>query len=428
MMRPLATTLAFASALLAAAGAARAADAIRVGAETPLLEAGPGEGIQHAPHVAYGGGVYLVAWQEGWHGEGGRARTFAARVSPEGKVLDGRGIELAPSEAGVQENPRVAFSGGVFLVVWQDLRSGRDADVLAARVSPEGKLLDAGPIALAAGPANEALPDVAGDGRDFLVVWQSFDPRTAAYEGRGARVSVEGVPGEPVVTGAAPQPRIAWGGDAYLAVYGDGRVTSVKLDRDGRPINPAKWGHEVIRNVRQPRPSLAGIPGKGWLVVVHRSMPDYWGWGGPGGMRCYLVTPEGDLDPSMEPHLKADRAGNWGRLPHWLDAAGHGATTWPWGQSACAFDGRHVVAVWPRHHLVKKVMLANADLFAARLDGWSPIDREGVAVAASASEEQMPALASDGAGRLLCVYQKHQPDGGVLIMVRPLMSFDVQVR
>jgi len=397
-------------------------EGMRVGPEIRLLEDGPGEDIQHAPHVAFGDGVFLVVWQEGWHGEGGRSRINAARVSSEGNVLSPGGVQLAAADAGVQEYPRVAFGGGLFLVVWQDMRNGKDADVLAARVTPQGELLDDKPLALAVGPGTQALPDVASDGRRFLVVWQSFDRDAKAYEGRAVRVTPAGEVGEVVDSGAFPQPRIAWSGDAYLAVYGDGRVTSVKLDRDGRPINPSKWGHEVIRNVRQPRPSITGVPGKGWLVVVHRSVPDYWGWGGPGGMRCYLVAPGGELDPALEPHLKRDRAGNWGRLPHWLDAAGRGVTTWPWGPPACAWDGRHVVAVWPRHHVAKKVMLTNADLYAARVDGWEPVDKAAIPVATAATEEQMPALASNGNRLLLCVYEKHEPDGRVLVTGRVLRT------
>lgn len=397
-------------------------DAIRVGPELELLEDGPGEGMQRAPHVAFGGGVYLVVWQEGWHGEGGNARIYAARVSPDGKVLSPDGIQVAAAVTGVQEHPRVAFADGVFLVAWQDLRNGKDADVLAVRLSPEGRSLDPQPVALAAGPGTQALPDVASDGRDFLVVWQSFDRDKCSYRGYAVRVTPAGARGEAVETGAVPRPRIAWSRDAYLAVYGDGRVASVKLDRDGRPLQPSKWGHEVVRNVRQPEPSVAGVPDGGWLVLVHRSVPDYWGWGGPGGMRCYLVTPEGELDPSLAPHLKRDRAGNWDRLPHWLDVGGRGAATWPWGRTACAWDGRQVVAVWTRHHVEKKVMFENADLYAARVAGWAPVDKEAVPVATEAVEERFPAVASNGKGLLLCAYEQHAPDGRVFVVGRILKT------
>jgi len=422
MIRLLVLVFPVVSSVALAGISAEADDTIEVGPEIRLSENGPGEGIQHAPHVAFGDGVYLVVWQEGWHGEGGRSRIYAARISPEGKVLDPDGIAILAAGAGIQEYPRVAFGGDVFLVAWQELRNKGDVDVLAARVTPKGKLLDVKPISIAVGPGTQALPDVASDSRDFLVVWQSFDAGAAAFRGYGVRVSPAGKVAEVVETGAFPQPRINWSGDAYLAIYGDRHVTRVKLDRNGRPINPSKWGHEVIRNVRQPRPSIAGVPKKGWLVVVHRSVPDYWGWGGPGGMRCYRVTPEGELDPSLEPHLKRDRAGNWGRLPHWLDLGGRGATTWPWGQSACCWDGRHVVAIWPRHHVVKKVMLANADLYAARVEGWEPVDKELVPVATGPTEEQMPALATSGNGRLFCVYEKHELDGRVFITGRVLRT------
>ncbi|MCY3020663.1 MAG: hypothetical protein NTW87_16720, partial [Planctomycetota bacterium] len=129
-----------------------AADGITVGDEFALWTDGPGKGIQGTPAVAFGQGTYLAVWREGWHGKGGAARIYAARLSAEGKLLDGKGIEVAPAQAGVQERPRVAFGGGVFLVVWQDFRNGKDYDILAARISPEGKVLDREPILVAAGP------------------------------------------------------------------------------------------------------------------------------------------------------------------------------------------------------------------------------------------------------------------------------------
>ena len=151
---------------------ARADGRLVVGNEFALLENGPGQGLQARPVAAYGKDVYLVVWREGWHGLGGKARIYAARVDKAGRVLDPKGIEVSPSREGVQEAPRVAFGGGVFLIVWHDLRNGKDYDVLAARILPEGKVLDSEPIEIAASPRNQVLPDVASDGKGFLVAWQ----------------------------------------------------------------------------------------------------------------------------------------------------------------------------------------------------------------------------------------------------------------
>ena len=44
--------------------------------------------------------------------------------------------------------------------------------------------------------------------------------------------------------------------------------------------------------------SISAVPGKGWLVVSHRSPPDPWGWGGPGAMRAAFVNLEGKPENS----------------------------------------------------------------------------------------------------------------------------------
>jgi hypothetical protein len=392
--------------------------AINVGDEFFLLEGGPGRGVQGTPHVAYGKGLYLVVWREGWHGKGGKARIYAARVSPQGKVLDPKGIEVAPAEAGVQERPRVAYGGGVFLVVWQDLRNGKDYDVLAARIDPHGRVLDASPIGVAVGPRTQVLPDVASDGDGFLVVWQGLQGEETAYRGFAATVSREGTVGPAIETGATPQPKIAWNGRSYLAAYGSQTVFSVMLDRKGRPLNATKYGNQTIRSTKAAAFSVSAVPGRGWLVVGHRSPPDPWGWGGPGAMRAALVGADGKLqnqDAVKEP------SGVWSRLPGWLDLGKDksAGATWPWGESTSAWDGAHSLVVWQRHRLrgEKMTNFTNCDLVAARVDGFRSLDPAGIPIAASQAEEKWPALASDGAGNLLCVYEKHQ-DGGTRIAAR----------
>jgi hypothetical protein len=64
----------------------------------------------------------------------------------------------------------------------------------------------------------------------------------------------------------------------------------------------------------------------------------------------------------------------------------------------------------------------NCDLIAARVDGYKSLDPAGVPVAASPAEEKRPALASDGAGRLLLVYEKQQGDGKVSVAGRMLRT------
>jgi len=403
--------------------AALPADGITAGEEFALLPEGPGKGLQATPAAAFGQGLYLAVWREGWHGKGGAARLHAVRLSAEGKRLDGKGLEVAPAQAGVQERPRVAFGGGVFLVVWQDFRNGKDYDILAARISPEGKVLDREPLAVAAGPRNQVLADVAGDGQGFLVVWQGLQGEETDFRGFAAAVSAEGQVGRPVETGMTPQPKVAWNGSQYLAVGGGagfwaGKVQAVLLDAGGAPRGKPV---DVMGGTKAAVFAISGVPGKGWLVVSHRSPPDPWGWGGPGAMRATLVNAEGrpeNTDAAKEP------SGLQERLPGWLDMGKAKAKgdTWPWGESASAFDGKRSVVVWQRHHLCGEKMtnFENCDLIAARLDGYKSLDVSGVPVAASAAEEKQPALASDGAGRLLLVYEKQQGDGRVSVMGRVL--------
>ena len=407
---------------------AAAASGATLGGEMVLLENGPGRGTQATPHVAFGKGLYLVVWREGWHGKGGRARVHAARLGADGKVLDPKGIELAPAKTGVQTRPRVAFGGDVFLAVWQDLRNDKDYDVLGARISPEGKVLDAEPIKIAAGPRTQALPDVASDGKAFVVVWQGLQGNETAYRGFARRIGADGRLGPAVTHGATPQPRVAWCGNHYLVAYGTSNLDSLRLTRDGKPADPRRkpWDGRVVRGSKHPVFSVAALPGRGWLVVNHRSPPDPWGWGGPGGMRCYLMTPDGKLDYSLRPLVKQDRGGNWSKLPNWLDVGGRKRTTWPYGTSACAWDGRHAVVVWQRHHITgpKKSSFTNCDLMAARVDGWKPVDAEAFAVAAGPEEERNPALASDGNGALLCVYEKYGKDRKVRVVARTIETGD----
>lgn len=185
-------------AVTAAAHSAPAAEAGALRAGAPFaVTPGVSEADQRWPAVAFGGGVYLAVWQEG-EAMAGVADTaiHAARILPDGRTLDPKGIPVCMA-AGFQAYPAVCFDGANFLVVWQDYRGGKDWDIYAARVSPRGEVLDAGGVAIAAGPGNQIYPTVAHDGADSLVVWSDIRPGFSpeVYQLWGAFVA-DGRPGD----------------------------------------------------------------------------------------------------------------------------------------------------------------------------------------------------------------------------------------
>jgi len=95
----------------------------------------PGKAKRARPAVAFGKDMFLVAWQEGWHGDGGNSRIHAVRVGLDGKMLDPKGIEIAlaarvgadglagaPTAVTEGSSPRIAFSGKDHLVTCFDAR------------------------------------------------------------------------------------------------------------------------------------------------------------------------------------------------------------------------------------------------------------------------------------------------------------------
>jgi hypothetical protein len=141
-------------------------------------------------------------------------------------------------------------------------------------------------------------------------------------------------------------------------------------------------------------------------------------------MRAALLNADGQVenqDAVKEPSGVQDR------LPGWLDLGREKrpGATWPWGESVSAWTGRHWLVVWQRQHLCgeKLTNFENCDIMAARLDGFRSLDPSGVPVAVSDAEEMRPALASDGAGHLLCVYERRQ-DGASRIAARTLTQRD----
>ena len=167
--------------------------------------------------------------------------------------------------------------------------------------------------------------------------------------------------------------------------------------------------------------SLAAAPGGGWLLATHRSPPDAWGWGGPGAIRVVHVTEEGKPDPTQP--QEAANPTDKELHPTWLDVNGPGRSYWPHGQTATVWDGRHWLVVWTRYACVgeKKATLMGGDLVALTVGGWQRTADVATSVASDAAAEVEPALATDGDGGVMCVYEK-RAEGRTAIAARLLRS------
>jgi hypothetical protein len=331
---------------------------------------------QQHPAIAFDGANFLVTWAD--YRSGTYYDIYAARVTPQGAVLDPNGIPVSTA-ADRQLYPALAFDGANFLVTWEDYRSGSLSDIYAARVTPQGTVLDPSGIRVSTAAYDQYVPALAFDGANFLVTWQDYRS-DSSWDVYAARVTPQGTvldpSGIPVSTAADQQgsPAIAFDGANSLVVWGDGRSGSsydiyaarvtpqgAVLDPNGIPVSTAAdW---------QQYPALA-FDGANFLVTWedHRS----------GGCDIYAarVTPQGTvLDPNGIP---VSTAADWQEYP------------------AIAFDGANFLVTWTDYRG------SSHDIYAARVTPQGTVlDPNGIRVSTAADDQEYPALAFDGANFLV---------------------------
>ena len=224
----------------------------------------------HDPHVAFGDGRHLVVWQSGRaeHGD-----IYACRLGADGRALDGRAFAVSNATED-QGRPRVAAGGEQWLVVWADLRNGKDYDVYAARVSGDGKVLDAEGILVAGGADNQCRPDVAWNGQVWLVIWRAWEKgvakkHSARYGARGARISPEGrvLDTKPLAIGrgSVTEPRVASAGGNWMVAWADKGACTATVTAQGKITHALAVRNKGMDNVRAPV-TIASNRKDGYLI------------------------------------------------------------------------------------------------------------------------------------------------------------------
>lgn len=326
-------TLNMTLAVLALAATVTAGD-ISTGPRVEVSPNLPDSRDQSAARAAFDGDkTYLVVWQQGrdfYQTE--TSDIYATRVSVDGKLLDDKPIAVCAAVE-CQLSPSVAFASGVFLVVWSDLRNGKDFDIYAARVTPDGKVLDQDGFPVAGGAPsspggsvaasqNQYGPSIApGDGK-FLVAWQDYrdEKGYALYAARvGADGKVLDAGGVPLGTPG----KAVRGGDAVLTGVGKGwflfwrtpekgwKTALARVEENGGALAVADLNGHLPVNHSIHSGQMGGAASDGKLVVCANTAVQGRGGGArPGNILVFDVASTKPLrtgpESSAEPVHIAD--------------------------------------------------------------------------------------------------------------------------
>jgi hypothetical protein len=262
---------------------------------------------QAGPAVAWDGTDFLVVWADGRRETGSNGGIFGARISVTGEILDGTGFRISPP-SGVAHDLAVAWGGSTFLVTWEGVDSNYKYDIFAARVGPDGEVFDPDGIRVSTARQDETEPAVAWDGSNFLVAWTFHGHNGIGFDKDilGARVSPQGqvLDASPLsiwtASGSQKSPHVASNGAESLVVWQDPRsggnhVQGTRIGQDGSILDPAGLdisadapGSEILPNVAS--------DGRDFLVAWQDLRAD------DGDIYASRVTSDGEvLDPGGVP-------------------------------------------------------------------------------------------------------------------------------
>jgi hypothetical protein len=411
------------------------ASSLAAGGETPSPEAflpSVGDKDAYTPTAAFGKDVFLVVWRSGHLAPGDLreqglkfdAQLVGCRVDKSGKPLDAQPFVVS-SAADLRDRPRLAFGGDVFLAVWQDLRNGKDWDVYAARISPDGKVLDPDGIPVGPGIYSQAMPDVAWDGKAFQVVWMDFRSGKR-YEIYGARVSAEGklVDAQPVRIAAGKMAEeqfknpcvaaTAEAGGKSMLYWNGGHLNrgnplaSCQFVADGKSSGEATFTEKDCNKPpggKHPAfPAFLAAGAKEYFLTWTTNAGAGRG-GPPNSANAAILDSEGKLKKMFS--VSGMLPGPW----HFPPPLRNPQATW---------DGKGFVAVWDQHwgeEVAGAPKRPLESVYAARVTPEGEAAPKFRISGEGNSPAIKPCAASDGAGTTLVAYERHPDKAEVPIRI-----------
>jgi hypothetical protein len=339
---------------------------------------------QQNPSIIFGGANYMVAWED--LRNGGEADIYGARVNQTGTVLDPSGI--AVSMAGnKQTSSSVAFNGTNYLVVWADRRSSSIADIYGTRINQAGTILDPSGIAISTATKDQKMPAIMFGVNNYLIIWQDDRNSIAPYyysDIYGARINETGTVLDPsgiaVSTAANSQksPAVAFDGINYLTVWEDNR-NSDSVDIYGARIN--QFG------------TVLDPGGKAISNAANCQISPSIAFDGTN----YCIAWEDYRNASYNsPDIYCARINQAGTV---LDPSGIAVSTAAYGQlsPSIAFSDTNYLVAWEDFRSG-----GTSDIYGARVSqAGAVLDPSGIFICTAANNQISPALAFDGTNYLV---------------------------
>jgi hypothetical protein len=195
------------------------------------------QGVEREPDITFDGTNYVVVWSEGDFGAAHKVR--AARVTPQGAVVDS-GVFFGKDEY-LEYRPSIAFDGTRCLAVWYTYDSpfGVYGRFLNTQAQPDSDAFDIR-VTLT---GHFFEPDIEYANGKYLVVWYE-QTSTAGDEIFGQIVSPDGtLLGDviPIAVGPGYQsdPRICSMDNNFIVVWhADNNIYGQKVSANGQLIGP----------------------------------------------------------------------------------------------------------------------------------------------------------------------------------------------
>lgn len=332
------------------------------------------------PALASDGTNHFLVWTDLRHGP---PNIYGTRVSAAGAVLDGEGFLISRAPLGDSStHASVAWGDGRYLVVWQRQRKGTLAlELDAARVGPDGVVLDAEPIVVT--PAGRD-GDVVWNGTDFVVVWSKVRTIEVGRVTPGGQLRDAAPRLLSTRDGGSPrEPSVAFSGSTILVAWEDNsqsRPYVRRLGLDGTPIDC----EEVPLALR------------GWSMSV------------AGGNAGFMVAASTNIYDITRDHIVVSRLDPEGRL---LDTSPLRVTTDNTlnNRPVISWDGAGYVVTW-----LRTTLGTTSELDAVRVSTEGNVmDAAPVVLAQSPGGDggyfSSPIVDASGPGRSLIVYRHRAP-------------------